>query len=63
MVAHELYLNMYYTLISRQPVSLLQGLQQSFIVTFHIPQYAILLQVSIVSYLINDEEFKNIYTA
>lgn len=63
MVAHELYLNMYYTLISRQLVTLLQGLQESFIVTFHVPQYAILLQVSIVSYQINDEEFKNTCTA
>ena len=62
MVAHELYLNMYYTLISRQLVSLFHRLQQSFIVTFHVPQYAILLQVSIVAYQIHDKEFKNACT-
>jgi hypothetical protein len=49
MAAHELYLHMYYKLISRQLVSLLHGLQQSFIVIFHVPQYVILLQVSIVA--------------
>jgi hypothetical protein len=59
MVAHKLYLHMYYKLISIQLVSLLPGLQQSFIVIFHVPQYVILLQVSIVAYQINDEEFKN----
>jgi hypothetical protein len=60
MVAQVLYLNMYYTLISRQLIPFLQGLQQSFMLIFHVPQYVILLQVCIVAYQVNDKEFKKL---